>query len=705
MGPLLQCLNPALERGETQTRQKTESDEVIDIVKGHVASTAEELAVALQRLSSLLLSTSYAAICRRVLEAVTLPLWILSSWTEPDLEMETRYCSPARALLTTYLKIASADKAISRIIPQLVARSIAKDATQAWEFQSSLAGCIQISQTDSPQSTLEIAMATQKAESLVKMIQTSCTVDEAFLVFSDLFGTWLDSTRKPTTHTLRFEDDKSSFEDSIQGLCQMAVLQQMMDQLPGHLISRSTQLLDILCKVLDSSDFASTAEEIITVSMSLLNLVITSAGFRTTTIPKEQLQIIQRALEKLQQDSRGELASTATNLGLLLKYRDELDENQDAGPSLSEKQIEDKKSFDLAISYITETDSPAPVKAQGLDLLTKLVKSASSVLDIPAILVLLSSIIKNNDDFVNLRSIQTYAHFSVQHPKSVTAELVDRYVDAKEVLTTEVRLRFGEALLGVIQRLGETFTGEFAKDTCTALLSIASRRGVRPKTELKQAREARMKAMREKKGKQAAEDQVDDWVDKSEEDRHRDDVFSQIVQGWESKRGSEDIRMRSSALSLLSAIIEANIAGLDASIVSHAVDLCVSVLTLEPEMEKAILRRAAIILVLNFVKGLDAARQDNRQLAFGLTDTSRAELMRVLGYISATDNDGLVRQHAEDMIESLESWELMRFLPPEGDSLSSSTRNLEGLYVDPLRQLSGGGGANVSGRPRIEEIE
>lgn len=79
---------------------------------------------------------------------------------------------------------------------------------------------------------------------------------------------------------------------------------------------------------------------------------------------------------------------------------------------------------------------------------------------------------------------------------------------------------------------------------------------------------------------------------------------------------------------------------------NEAVDMAVNIMAMEPEYEKAILRRAAILLVMDIVKGGDLGLQ-------GVED-----VLRVLRYIEGTDNDGLVRENAREVIAMLERWRL-----------------------------------------------
>jgi hypothetical protein len=184
------------------------------------------------------------------------------------------------------------------------------------------------------------------------------------------------------------------------------------------------------------------------------------------------------------------------------------------------------------------------------------------------------------------------------------------------------------------------------------------------------------------------------------------DILAQIIQGWESQRGSEDIRMRTSALSIFGSAMESNIRGMGPNVVSAGVDLCLNVLALEPELEKGILRRAAIVVILSFVKALDEAKQSGRTLGFGLTEESRVDIQRSLEYVASTDNDGLVKQHARDVVESLENWRMATLIPTGATSDPSGfggggLTSLAGLAVNPGAQ----GQNNGVARPRIEEVE
>ncbi|GFP52136.1 RNA polymerase II assembly factor RTP1 [Trichoderma asperellum] len=465
----------------------------------------------------------------------------------------------------------------------------------------------------------------------------------------------------------------------------------------GEIESKSTILVE----------FTPLGDDILGVVLSLLNLVITAPTFQKSDINPAELMVVEGALARIGDQDRGDASITAKNLALLLKYRDEVEKPDDKAAAPTARQIEDRKTYNLAMNYITgDSDNPPPVVSEGLNLLSNLIVAESPVLDISAVTVLMSNLLKENEDFINLRVIRIFTQLANKHPKSTMQELLDHYLDAQEKSSTDTRLRFGEAILQVIERLGETFTGEAAQNAGESMLSIAGRRGYRPKTMAKQVREERLNELKRKKAETSGD--ADDDVDMADEEATPDEmakneILAQIVQGWESNRGSEDIRMRTSALSIFGNAIETNILGMGPTLVSAGVDLSINILAMEPELEKGILRRAAILVILSFVRALDKAKESGQKLGFGLTDQSREDIQRTLNYIAATDNDGLVQQHARDVVESLENWGMASLLPSQAEANAApGLARLAGLHVNPEGTLVDAAGRP---RPRIEEVE
>src|SRR5690606_40271592 len=113
----------------------------------------------------------------------------------------------------------------------------------------------------------------------------------------------------------------------------------------------------------------------------------------------------------------------------------------------------------------------------GLSLLRDLIIAKSSIINAQETLRLLTSMISDEDSFVYLNVIKTLVSLSATWDSHhVIKELVATYLDVNERLKLDERLRIGEALMGVIQKLGEAFTGESAKLVAVAMAVIISRR-------------------------------------------------------------------------------------------------------------------------------------------------------------------------------------------------------------------------------------
>jgi len=673
----------------------------VDLTREKLLVTSDVLSTCLRRLQSLIVSHPNPGLTRRLLNPLLLPLWAIATWTKPSSQYEEEYALPARNLLKIYLRITSPTDKVMVIIHKLLYNG-AQLGDKPWIFQRTSSGRLQIVSSRGPEESLTLEALEPKANALIDLLESISTDEDISALFLTLMGKWLVHRGAALSHLVIVKEEEE-IKDPYEAIMEGAVLQSVMQRFPDKLASRTDNIIELVEQVLGGFGGSGIDSEGIEVSLSLLNLVITAPGFRRSAIKSSTLDSLETSLGRLSRDSDDTTASTARNLSQFLKYRDEVEESTDAIPMVADRHAEDRKTYNLALSYITGADSPPPVRSEGLNLIQKLIDASSPILDIPAILILLSSLLEENEDYINLRVIKMYGQLADKHPKSTTRELIDRYVDANETASIDARLRFGEALLQVVERLGETFSGDTANQVGEALLATAGRRGKRTKTEARQARDARLQEM--KRNKAQANDEPESEEDVGTDSEKADNaIMRQITEGWGSKRGSEDIRIRASALSIFSAGIETNIGGLGATLVSAAVDLSIHVLTLEAEPEQGILRRAAIVLILSFARALDQARQSGRRLGFGLTDDSREDIQRIMKYLSGVDNDGLVRQHARDLVESLESLQMTSMLARQGLAKEEEPglAKLKGLAINPVTTIASPSGSE---RPRIEEIE
>jgi hypothetical protein len=717
--PILASIDPAL---SITASSKQPLDDIETLGSPKVLVSAPDVSKGLQRLSTLLTSHPHPSLTKRLLNPILLPLWSLSFWPDVNEYTEKCYRKPAGMLLRALLQLSSGSKDSSKteksspnlltiILQNLTFKGRSTSSKISWTYNTAHDGGVQVEAAtrnemdDNADNDLDLARLDTSVEAFVDLLQTipdlKTDVSELFI---SLCMKWLaNSTRdqaKPVVVSLQSESVK---EDIKNNLIEAKVMQNMMATFPEKLVEDSTLVLDLIAQIL--SDFAmnsaTSSEDTVAVALSLLNIVLTSHRVQVNSENEARLESIQNSLSSISRKRDLEISSTAQNILLLLKYRSTIEEPAVSNISTpTDRQLEDRKSYSLAMSYLTGTDSPPPVRAQGLELIFDLVRNSSPIIDVPALLVLFSSLLQDSEEYIYLRVIKSFIQLSQKHPKAVMEDLIDRYVDPNEESELDQRLRLGEALLQIIENNALAFSGDSARAVCQGLLFIASRRGYRPKTEQQQEKKNKLKRKQDEEAEEAwggEVPQLDEALDaKAEKDN---EILSQIVTGWESKRGAEDIRIRASAISILGSGIEANIAGVESKILATAVDLSIHILTLEPEPEKGILRRAAILLIMSFVRALDSARAEGKKLAVGFAGQSLEDVLRILGYVEASDTDGLVRQHARDVIEGLRAWQINALLPPQQEQ--TEIQELAGLSIHPRGEES----LSERVRPRIEEIE
>ncbi|KAG9245275.1 hypothetical protein BJ878DRAFT_419552 [Calycina marina] len=679
-----------------------------------ILTTSATLARSLRQLSSLVTIHPHPSLTKRLLSPLLLPLWSMSSWP-PEVESTDEIRRLATNLLKTLLHLSSTKPTgqhnghspissdLNTIFENLLFRGRELGRGKAWKYVKSVDGSIEIREFSEEEarsySETDLLAIDAAAESLANLIKD---VPEMHADVSPLFmrlcKEWLATSQADSKPSITIhERPKNPRMDMERSLTEAKVMQKLMSTIPEKLVDNSSQVLELVSKILlDFEHGGEDQEDVSAIALSLLNLVLSSPNFCETPETEPVMKGLEQPLSLIAKRPNLESATTAQNLLMLMKFRKDIEELEAAPTVITDQLIEDRKSYGLALQYLTSAESPPPVRVHGLETLGVLIRSRSSVVDIPAIVVLLSSLLQDGEEYIYLRVIKSFIELSQRHPQAAMKDLIERYVDMNEDSELDRRLRFGEALLQVIEHSAAAFSGDVARTVTEGLLSVAGRRGYRPKTEKEKEKKNKLK----RKKDQEAEDAWDGEVPQLGEDlTPENEIISQIISGWESKRGIEDVRIRASALSILGFAIEANVAGVGSHLISTAVDLSIHILTLEAEIEKGILRRSAILMIMSFVRALDTARSEGKKLAFGLTGKSLEDVRRILKYVEEADNDGLVQQHARDVIEGLQMWQMNSLLPIQVGQ--TEIEQLAGLLVNPLRRDD----ASIGGRPRIEEIE
>ncbi|CAG8086491.1 unnamed protein product [Penicillium salamii] len=499
---------------------------------------------------------------------------------------------------------------------------------------------------------------------------------------------------------------------------------------------------------IDSSESLSTA-------FSLLSTLLASAEFSPTEELIPLLSSLKQNLDQLVPLLPPTLSKPGLTSSLLLEIQ--LATPDKPATQTKPAHIKDLETYRQAMANLT-SDMP-PVKAEGLFLLEELIMAASPVVDVSVALGWMLLVVT---DTSGTAEDETYNHkaatsvigkLASRHPHTVIKTLVEDYADKQEKRTLNQRLMIGQAMVQSIQNIGNGLSGETAKVLGETLIAVAGRRGTKDQPKKLRTTTQENDNVASHQPSQASDEEngtelSDGWSipseiakvaselnlhdeDSDEETEEQKAFAANVVAAWAAGTSADDkpddLRARASAISILGTAITTNIIGLGPTAVSSAIDLALSVLTLETATETAIMRRASVILILDTLKALETARETLGQdvgFGFSLSDNDSfavpqafshekstvgniPAMLRTLCFVESREKDGLTRQHLRDLVESLEAWTEKSLMwgigVHEGQEALDAGLGLggriAGLHVDPMAGLEG------TGRPRIEEIE
>ncbi|KAF3166215.1 hypothetical protein TWF788_000587 [Orbilia oligospora] len=413
--------------------------------------------------------------------------------------------------------------------------------------------------------------------------------------------------------------------------------------------------------VADDNDETSSSGDAIGIALQLLNSIVSTSFSRTVSEQeKKLLSTLQPSLKYLSSERGvdGSTASLTRSLGLFISTQDiplTGPVDGDVKP-VDEKVSNQQQTLQTALLYLR--DQMVPIRAHGLEMLKGLIKERSSVVDVQTITKLLIDMLQDKESFVYLGVVKTLCELADKHPGTVIGMLVDVYVDEEEKMGIDERLKVGEALMGTVQRLGEAAVGKVAEEIGNVMVGLAGRRKRRYKEageviREKEEAERRIKKegeMDEEYRKVLSEARVEAGIDVEGGKKVKIEEVEDDEQ-WISKVGEEDYRVRASALSVLGVLFETNASGVPVGVTLAAVEVALRILELERGKEQATVRRAAVHLVSSVLNGLE--KNGTVELLKVIPRERLEDIVRVLGYTRATDDDGLVREQAGVLVEAL----------------------------------------------------
>ncbi|KAF1984756.1 hypothetical protein K402DRAFT_464995 [Aulographum hederae CBS 113979] len=346
----------------------------------------------------------------------------------------------------------------------------------------------------------------------------------------------------------------------------------------------------------------------------------------------------------------------------------------------SESWLDPRTVLRIAVEDLNE-EFPTE-RSRALSIISRLSNSVPEdppVVDTASITTLVIELLRvEKEEFVYLAAIRLLEDLSeTRDPRTILNLLLSAFADPDEQAVDEdglnSRLRFGESIAKVTavlpSRKDRATQRPLINKVVETLLMVASRRGQRKIT--KAARDKKQKLEQMKEDKRARErksawgeieppsdptlPEDDETENETEEvqDVELEAYSSSIIAAWTQPSGlEEDPRMRASALSLVSPILKSSLEDVSQHLIQAATEVSTMVLKLEPAPEKSIIRRAAVLVFLSLLHGLDSLAEDGRagEVEAGV---DWVKIEQTLEWTRDGDEDGLVRKHAEDVLESL----------------------------------------------------
>lgn len=743
--PIIEAFNPATMQGEINVvSEKTPSrSDLPPVLVSEVL-----LGQALNRLFALVLLHPNPGLTKRLIGPCVLSLWELLCYSQEIKKL--LWAENIHKLLCTYFKTSVG---INKLV--FLGENLLWDEKLPWTYGAGTAGGIEIrKRVKNFHPSLDLGVAIERADlrigKFMKLLGEIAVDDDIGVLFTQFCKNWLLSDDRENEGKNAILETDSFTGDPLKSLVNAKLTQEILKEYKDQLSANPKRVIELLSQIFTvfinkyrgkpppappsepslaalenitisvshqnkkaNSDETSKEDssEIISIALSLLSAILSSSEFSLDPETFRLLKDFQSNLANV--TSLGllptSLIMSAANISSLLDFHISLSISHTRTKTMSsDPYTSDRKEHHLALSYLTDT--LPPVRAQGLSILNSLLKRSSPVIDIQSTTVLLQSLLQDEDEFIYLSAIKNLGLLAARHQKTVLRTLVEAYIDPDEKASLDVRIKTGEALSKTIESLGSALVGDAATLVGDAMITLAGRRPQKPKSAA--ARHAATEL--EETARHEAEEAWGGEIPSSAQDTEQESL-TQILNGWQGPPGSDDLRVRASALSILGTCIENSLRGLGSQLISSALDVALSILALEPGPEAAILRRAAVLLILSLAKALDATieRGPGVSTSFGFERRTVQDVMDTLRRVEDGDADEIVRGHSGITIEALETFmekSMMRDLREVGKGKGTPywhgrvvdtgdwDSNRVNVSPDHLRKNG------IENRPRIEEL-
>jgi protein required for transport of RNA pol II len=719
----------------------TESGMLGDSPAGTILVSQSKLATSLRRLSTLVLSNPSPSLTGRLIRPVMMPLWAL--WVyDRSVVASSDWNKIALNLLQLFLQRCGTTEHLQEITSNLL-----WDGPTSWVYGPGSEGGIEIRHREETKELPDIAhvlsIISSRSKQFIQLVSNGVANDEKIgqLLLSLLKSSLLGEETK-------VHDGKRSLlaseTDHIQKLVKLQLGRELLDTFGQKLARNPKQILDFVNTLIrhaskialqsrtkphskitigdvrsivqDAEELKleneEQVEELISTSISLLNITVASKSSDVQNY-SEMDQVLHR-LETLKDCGQSVSSSTMSSLNDAISM---LRSSLQPDSKIDEINIESFQQIDrnMLDDLVKDLSSPlAPERTAALKSLQRFILTKSVTLDVPTVsLLLLDQIRTDSDEFVFLAAISALDSLAtLRDPVFVTRATAELFQDTKEATNVDGRLRIGEALARVIQIIFDPHDDASAISSprlnltlrlvAETVIVVASRRGNRKRESKEQEKSRRVAQVKKGQAEQAwggevpevpnqndISDDDEDISAHTKEWRDRDSrLTQQVLDAWQNTGFEEDVRIRTSALNILGELLEHASAVFTAQLLGYAVELALSILKLEYGPDKAILRRAAVMIFMSHLRA--GAVVDIQRPIVQLDGMQWLNIEKTLQQVINSDEDDLTKGHAEAVLESLEAWRMIQ-IRQRVDAVDDSRlelKGLKGLEIDPSRKVT-----------------
>jgi hypothetical protein len=702
-----------------------------------------------KRLLALVSSNLNAALTGRLLRPLLLSLWGLAAFDGPSVVTRT-VTVDAKQLLEIFLQRCGN---ISHL--ELIRDNLLWDGESAWTFGLGEAGGIAIRSRAREQSEPNIIEMVTKADIRISKfvdVLSKSELDDA------LVGTFFRQSLKSLLHVEDKDNRKPSRallrseQDPIKDLTTVQLVQALLGTFGDKLASKPQQILSLIDQLLleivesittsalqrissvamslqsisniaeqkSQSQLVSDAEisdDIVATCVSLLNALISTPDFEKDEHVDSVLNSTLTHLRYI--ESKGGALLSQTTLASISTTISTLQSKTTKAVSAKPTTTPDQTQITAKLVESFANDPP-PLQARTIHNLIAIIEHLDTPLDIPGLTTILLNQIRFNQDsyvhpFLNNALAQLAAHRSPGYP---IRAIVAAFRDPDEQTELNGRLRLGEALHTIIEALpAESYrlTGEvpsLMSSIATACLAVAGRRSTRTLEKRERDKSERKAKVDHRRAKKEWGGEIPNLASLQEqEDDERDEVtiareardntaVERIIQGWEGTGKTEDVRVRTTALSVLGTVMEKAGPAFSTELITTATDLALAILTFESGEESSILRRAAVLMLMSHLRALDKGLETQIDVP-SFDGVKSLEVEKALTLAIQIDGDDLVRENATAVLESLETLRMKQLINNQQnqnyDPNNIGLTRLQGLDVQPE--------ASLGKKPKIDIIE